>query len=581
MKIGSSADLAPDWEGSPESGVTQAQAGEKLSEVASRLGVSAEALQKANPQIGDPDQLTPGSEIRIPAAEVSGSFRSEDAQSTGKASSSYMERNFEASMMKSMLSNSSALNFMPPNSPSPTGSGGIAQMPPVAPGVEGYSDKENEDVKAALHKVYTAAEKLGISHDDLVSMLHTLAGNRPVTPEKMTSALRLFFMAKDLSPADRKLVDEAFKKSHADPDYVNALKKLVADPKFTNASTQTKKDWLDKFGNLAQNPQLKGLSDTQRSIVLGALASDPPPSADKISSTIDVINAGKDLAPGDRKLYEDGLKAAEGDPAYAANLKKLIADPKFTHLKPAEKTAVLSQTKNYPDARAVANIDRLLQKGWFQAESLDNKQRSLKMVGKLSTYDAGDRGIIDNTLDKFLDPSSHRKIEWKQYPKNSTIFGEADGNTLELNRDKIPADNNKLPEDYNTKEMTLGTVPHEVNHNLNGDKVSETFKYFQAEYRAWFVSFKAEHGRAPTNQEAMEQNVGWQLNPKSWYWPNALKAAMKNPKEAEQFYRFLESVTGQTVNAKNWRDVVKSDPATWPDKGQSPAPVPPGNVDNH
>ena len=45
----------------------------------------------------------------------------------------------------------------------------------------------------------------------------------------MNRALHLFFMAKDLSPADRKLVDDAFKSSHGDPTQVEALSKLVAD----------------------------------------------------------------------------------------------------------------------------------------------------------------------------------------------------------------------------------------------------------------------------------------------------------------------------------------------------------------
>lgn len=583
MKIGSSADLAANWEGAPDSEVTQVRAGENLAAIALRLGVSAEDLQKVNPQIANPEQLTPGAEIRIPTAAANSLSKADETPGRVSASGNYMERNFEASMMKSLLSGGSRLDAMPADNSPTSGSGGITQMPPVAPGVEGHSDKENEDTKAALHKVYNAAEKLGISHDDLVSMLHTLGGNRPVTPEKMTSALRLFFMAKDLSPADRKLVGEAFKKSQADPDYVNALKKLVADPKFTKASTHDKKEWLDKFANLAKSPELKGLSGEQKAIVLGALASDPPPSADKISSTIDVINAGKDLAPADRKLYEDGLKAAEGDPAYATNLKQLIQDPKFKSLKPEDKTAILSQAKNYPDARAVANFDRLLQKNWFRGDSLENKQRDLKVVGRLSSYATGDRQVIDNTLDKFLGSNAHMKIEWKKYKDDSEgiTWGEADGNVLFLNKDKVPKGNDKLPENDSTNHLTLDTAPHEVNHNLNpGVPVGPTFKYFEDEYRAWYVGFKVEHGRVPTKQEAMEQRISWQLDPRSFYGKRAA-VAMKNPKEAEQFFKFLESVTGQKVNAKNWKDVVKSDPTTWPDHGQSAAPVPSGNIDNH
>ena len=49
MKIGSNA-LAADWEGSPDPNVAQVRPGESLSQIAARLGISPEDLQKANPR---------------------------------------------------------------------------------------------------------------------------------------------------------------------------------------------------------------------------------------------------------------------------------------------------------------------------------------------------------------------------------------------------------------------------------------------------------------------------------------------------------------------------------------------------
>jgi len=587
MKIGGSADLAPDWSNPPDPAtVTEVRSDETtLSLVASRLGVSAEDLQKANPQIADPNQLTAGAELRLPASVVEGAATGRDTDSAASAASKRMEGNLDAAVMRASLG-ASPMHVTPAGG-STSGSGGITQMPPVAIplAADPESEKQKEEMKAGLSKVYNAAQQLGISYEDTVSMLHTLAGNPPLTLQKMDKALHLFFMAKDLPATDRKLVDEAFVRSHGDPDYVDALTKLVANPKFDKASTQVKQQWLQKFQSLAKSPDLKDLDPEERSIALHALASDPPPSEDKISSTRDVLASAKDLSPADRKLFVDGLNRNGGDPAYAANLKKLIEDPKFKSLKPAEKTAVLSQTKNYANASSVANIDRLLQKNWFRAQDLGDKQRTLKVIGRLSQYPTGDRKLIDNTLDKLLDPNSHLKIEWVSYPKNGTgtTWGDRDGNTIHMNNDKdfAPAGNDSLPENENTDELAIKTLPHEVNHYLNNDKVAPTFQYFEAEYRAWYVGFKAEHGRAPTNQEAMEQRINWQLNPDSVYGKSAIPA-MKNPQEAQQFYHFLESVTGMKVNAKNWKDVVKSDPATWPaKKSDAPAPVPSGNVDNH
>jgi hypothetical protein len=164
---------------------------------------------------------------------------------------------------------------------------------------------------------------------------------------------------------------------------------------------------------------------------------------------------------------------------------------------------------------------------------------------------------------------------------SGTTYGEGGDKTLTLNKDLISADNSKMVENDETNHLTLNTVPHEVNHLLNDDKVEKNFKYFQAEYRAWYVGFKAEHGRAPTNQEAMEQRLLWQLNPDSFYGKQAAEA-MKDATEANRLFAFLGKVTGQTVNASNWETVIKSDPATWPHHAkQAAAPEPEGNFDNH
>jgi hypothetical protein len=590
MKIGSNA-LASDWGDTPDSNVTQVQPGETLPQIATRLNVSLSDLQRANPQIGDPNSLTPGSNIQIPGQAQSPASAPApgfggNADGGASSSSKYMESQFESSMMRSLLSGSNNLSVMPANNPPPgVSSGGVTQMPPVADPVRERAEQgDQQDLKAGLNQVYSTAEHLGIHHEDIASMLQTMAGNPPLTQPKMIKALHLFFMASDMSPADRKLVDDAYKSSKGDPSQVEALSKLVADPKFIGADTQTKKEWLDKFKNLVNSPDVQNLPPDEKNIVTNALMSDPPPSADKISKTLDVIHSAKDLSPGDRQLFMDGMKRAGGNPQYAANLQKLIEDPKFKSLKPAEKTAVLSQTRNYATPDAVNNIDRLLHRSWFHSEDLDDKQRSLKMVGRLSTYTGGDKQIINNTLDKMLGEHSPIKVQWKNYPirdDGSSISGEmGDDNVLSLNRGKLPKGNDSVHEDDDTTDMAIGTPTHEVNHAMNPTPVGDTFANFQNEYRAWFVEFKAQHGRAPTNREAMDQRVSWQLNPKSAYGPNSA-GMLRHPKEAQQFYDFLSQMTGMKVDAKNWKAAVKSDPATWPDKGQSTAPVPSGNLDNH
>jgi len=87
MKIGSSTGGVPDWGSSPDPAVTQTRTGETLALIASRLGVSVEDLQRANPQIGDPNKLTPGLEIRIPAPAIDDSAANGESDGTVSAGS--------------------------------------------------------------------------------------------------------------------------------------------------------------------------------------------------------------------------------------------------------------------------------------------------------------------------------------------------------------------------------------------------------------------------------------------------------------------------------------------------------------
>ena len=100
MKISSNAGLAPDWENSQDPGLTQVRARETLASIASRLGVSLQDLQKANPQLGEAGQLAPGSDIRIPAGGRDDAAEPDQTPRPASAGSSYMEGNLEASLNK-------------------------------------------------------------------------------------------------------------------------------------------------------------------------------------------------------------------------------------------------------------------------------------------------------------------------------------------------------------------------------------------------------------------------------------------------------------------------------------------------
>ena len=381
-----------------------------------------------------------------------------------------------------------------------------------------------------------------------------------------------------------------------DPGKIDNLTKLATAPSFDQLKTAEQTKMLDalakhpddsqlaeSLGRLASHPGYKHQTDAIKGSLVDTFSSSSPLKKENFDSTMGLVSSPqfRRLSDGEKSIVADGLKGAKANAAYAENIKKLLDDTKFQTLNEAERTAVLSQVKNYPDARSVNNIQRMLQKDWFTSQDLADKQRSLKTVGYLSQYDAGDRRVVDNTLEKFVGEKSDYKLVWKEYKDKagSTTYGEADGKTLWLNKGIMAADNQKMVENASTKHLVLSTTPHEVNHLLNGDKVAKTYKYFEAEYRAWYVGFKAQNGREPTNQEAMQQRISWQLNPDSFYGKYA-KDALKDPAEAAKFYDLLGKMSGQKVDAKNWETVIKSDPTTWPSKND-PAPVPAGNIDNH
>ena len=495
MRVNSTAAAAGWSDQDPELTTTAVRMGENtLAQVALRLGVSTQDLQNANPQVKNPNALTAGLELRLPASPQGGRGGAEnqdDISGDGgpSAVSKRLESNLDSVGMQAILSstwtNSSGSVLL--SNYTFSGSGGIAQEPPVADPLrgEGYTEAEKKALTEQLTTIYQTPQLQALSPQDRLAVLQALAGKVPIPQEKIDNVLDLLDSAKNLSPADHKLVIEAFQ-------------------------------------------------------------------------------AG-------------GAKAA-----YSASLKQLIDDPKFASLNAAERTAVLSQVKNYPDPRAVSNIERLLQKGWFTHEDLGDKQRSLKLVGRLSEYKYGDRHIIDNTLDQLLDPASDFRLKWKKWDNggDETHYGAAGGKTLSLNKEMIHAGDGPMNQDDDSDHVTFHTVAHEINHLLNHDKVADTFQEFNDEYRAWCVGFQAQHGRPPNNQEAMEQRIRWQLNPKSEYGQHAAKA-MKNPVEAQKFYDFLSQVTGLKVDAHNWKQIVNhSDPDQWPNLSAFDAPRMAGNNDN-
>ncbi len=336
----------------------------------------------------------------------------------------------------------------------------------------------------------------------------------------------------------------------------------------------------------------------------------------------------------DGHVSRQDVEAALADPGVPKQLKdmsSLLRDSRFRALPAEEQTAVLSQAANYPDSRSIGNLERVLHNDWFQDQSLEDKQRTLKLIAYASQYDpvdpgdTGDRTILENTLDRLLDPGSDYNLKWMDI---SPAIGQAENpgaHDVTLNSQLLTADNNPVDprkmttvvlDGGNSAELPFGGrtavrgLAHEISHMINddvksADELMYTYNYINAEYRAWHIGFRAEHGHPPTNKEALER-WGFYLNDSGGYAPfvfgitkpeGDFNGALEKPGEAAKFFQTLSHLTGLEVNVDSHKPdnsfvrltqtikaleaVLNSDPNTWNTDPNAPAAaLLPGDPDN-
>ncbi|MGI9615616.1 MAG: hypothetical protein ACR2QO_22075 [Acidimicrobiales bacterium] len=288
--------------------------------------------------------------------------------------------------------------------------------------------------------------------------------------------------------------------------------------------------------------------------------------------------------------YLEALAAAEaatvGDDRAARALTDLHTAADFTaELDFDERIALLAQAANYPDVRSIANLERMAGREWFQRLDLADSQRSAKMIAFLSQHQTGDRVVIANTLDLFLDPHAPYGLDWDQ---DERAYGSAGGERFHLNRIYLDAGNEpvdrSVPTDAvlnETERMVTHTVAHEVNHLVNGDRVTTTYEYFMGEYRALYVGQLARTGTAPT-RAGVEDRVETLLTASRGAYAR-IADAVDDPIEGPLIAAFVSDIIGRPVAAG---DLVTEIRAGVTDPSEL-APIPvsvdggPNVLDNH
>lgn len=261
----------------------------------------------------------------------------------------------------------------------------------------------------------------------------------------------------------------------------------------------------------------------------------------------------QDLSPVDQRLVTEALDARpSSDTALPSAIRSLISSPQFqqsSDVTAAERTAVLSQVRNYPDTRSVENLEAMLGKDWVQAFDLGDTQRAAKTVAFLSQYDAGDQEIISNTLDLFLGESAPYRFDFTETSAYGSVpFSPED--LFRINPSYIGADNN--PVDTSARSWDSGelrvighTFVHEVNHMQNWDRgLSLGSSYgFHEEFRAYWVGVKAQHGEDPSVADVIDR-VAMFVNRGPGY-PHLGELLAAGGKDAQDIAGYLNTILGR------------------------------------
>lgn len=286
------------------------------------------------------------------------------------------------------------------------------------------------------------------------------------------------------------------------------------------------------------------------------------------------------LSEGDQALVTDAVRASDGDPALQERIDALVASPGFQGLDANERTAILSQVKNYPDVRSVENLERLAGKAWFQDFNLGDTQRAAKTIAFLSQNDAGDMAIINNTLDLFLDADAPYHFDFSETGAYGSVpFSPQD--LFKINPAYISANNN--PVDVSERSAERGelrvighTFVHEVNHMRNWDRnLSLNSSYgFHEEYRAFYVGSQAQHGREPTVSDVIDRVAAFVNVDGSYDHLAALLNA--GGQDAQDIVGHLNTILGRTdLTLANARTEVNALLQAKKDAQDSGTPLPP------
>ncbi len=311
-------------------------------------------------------------------------------------------------------------------------------------------------------------------------------------------------------PRTKKILQGAANKINENPDAaVRHLNRL------THNSNRVPEDLDPSLAGALMDETFAGHEMAYRAIARGQGNTDPDDRniLNALLKTASATSQGQHAAEGlavvpetaaETKIRTEIQTKIGNNQSESAAFDKLLKDRNVRTLDPETRFALLSQVKNFPNKSVIENLDLLAARTWFRdaspvtngVSSLENQQRSAKIIAFYSQYGGGDPTIRDNTLHGILASTSNEpRLEWVSIPSETTksgivrqpqAFADPNGHYIQLNSDTVPADNNALTGDEPTF-MATTALPHEYNHIKNPAQPNGDFRNFTGEARAYLV----------------------------------------------------------------------------------------------
>ncbi len=267
------------------------------------------------------------------------------------------------------------------------------------------------------------------------------------------------------------------------------------------ALTPAQKSSLDNDSSFAN------LSLTSQKMVAGLM---PKLDDDAMNTIFGVIDYSTVLSSQEEDLAIAAVAQAKKPQEVAKELLNMLKKEGFIKAKGDNKVALLAQCNNFNNPHSIKQLTRLIDVKWFKKMDLPDRQRAAKSIAYMAEISCQKPGseqnkLMDNTMNRLLSGEIPLHFATIDEDPGSITFGYAPviGKGIYINKEYVPAGNDPFPKDNKcSRHAVLATIPHETSHQVNGDINLPSYKYFQAEYRAWYVGWIAEYGTPPDRLNA-------------------------------------------------------------------------------